>query len=177
MRIESIRTAREKRERLARAASHLTRVSKQVKADTGQISLEMLNTLPDWCTRELQQIRDLQRTCGALYFAPAISASIDGRQLRDFCDFTGSSCFEFCRQQEPGSHEVTAVLCTKKLPVSIMAAGSSVLLGTLGNDHLADLFEHLIGPRSVRVNADLSRALLRDAEFLLLEKPDTSPEQ
>ena len=98
-----------------------------------------------------------------------ITLSIDGRLLREFRDFTGAQCFGYVRNNSQATHSVTVDINDRKLPVALMAAGSGVLLSSLDDQYLIDLFEHLIGPRSLKVDAELSHNIIREADFLLRE--------
>ncbi|MEM7257502.1 MAG: hypothetical protein AAF404_08945 [Pseudomonadota bacterium] len=172
-----IETARAKRQRLSKAASQLASVSDRVACPTGRITAAMIEALPDWCCEDINTIRKLQLTAGALYFAPQISTSIDGRLLREFKAFVGDECFEFVRHSYQAQHEPASNVGAQRLPIAVMAAGSAVLLSTLPDIKLVSMYEQVIGPASVNVDSQTGQKIIADSGFLLLEKPATAFEQ
>lgn len=173
----TIETARAKRQKLVQAAEHLASVSLRVDIPTDRISGDMIDALPDWCCNDISTIRSIQKTCGALYFSPVIASSIDGRMLRDFRDFVGAQCFEFVRTQYEADHTVNAAISGQRLPVTVMAAGSAVLLSTLQHDRLVQMYEQVIGPGSINLPRNFGNSIVRSCNSLLLAKTANGFEQ
>lgn len=162
MHVASIENAREKRQRLSRAANHLAKARAQIDFKRW-VSSEQLSQLPDWCAFEMADIRQLQRICGAFYFAPQIETSIDGNLLRALRDALGEQCFASVRSEHNMSHRVSTTLGNEKLPLMLMQAGSGVLLATLNDAHMWYLFEQLIGDGNVRVDTEVSVRIIQQA--------------
>jgi hypothetical protein len=162
----SIEASRQRRQRTWQFVSRISGIADRTGVAPPQVSTRTLFALPDWCQSDLWQIRVLQRHCGAMYFAPTIYQSIDGSMLREFGRFVGRPCFDYLRETSRFEHEVAQPLIPAKLQVSVMAAGSSVLLSTLTEPAYVRCFEAHIGPASVTVDAQLGQTLLAAAQSL-----------
>lgn len=164
----TIEASRQRRQRTWQFVSQMSGIADRTGVAPPQVSTRTLFALPDWCQSELWQTRVLQRHCGAMYFAPVIYQSIDGSLLREFGRFVGRSCFDYLRETNRFDHSVAQPLTPRKLQVSVMAAGSSVLLSTLPEPAYMRCFEAHIGPASVSVDAQLGQTLLAAAQRLPL---------
>lgn len=177
MNTTSIESARAKRQKMSKAAAQLHRISRQVKTPTRHITSEIIDSLPEWCGSDMKNIRTLQRTAGALYFAPVVGTSIDGRLLRDFKTFVGDECFDFIRSSYHPTHETRCQLGGQRLPIAVMAAGSAVLLSTLPTRQLVSMYEAVIGPASLTLEPHIGSLIIRDCDFLLMDKPISALDQ
>lgn len=163
----SIQDIRDKRRKAWQVAQQIGDISRRTGVTPEEVSAQSLLTLPHWCLQDIDEIRALQRICGALYFAPTIYSSIDGSLLRQFRDFVSIDCFQYIRHSKKlFEHTVAEELSAYRLPVNVMAAGSSVLLSTLPEKKFEALYEQLIGPRSVALDKPLGAALYEDAKLL-----------
>lgn len=158
---EQFELVRNKRSYATRIAAHLSIESRKNGVSMDAIEWDTLSQVPQWCLDSNDEIRHLQKICGAVYAAPLIKSSIDGVVLRKLSKFLGGELFDALRSAD-SSHQIAQESNQQSAfnqypEVEVMAAGSSVLLQTLQVPSLIRLYQEIIGPPSVDVSADLAK--------------------
>lgn len=163
---QNVTEARHKRLNATRAAAHIGLMSRKTGVSVEDVSWELLSELPPWCLADNSDRQAVQRICGALYFSPQIRTSIDGSLLRRFSGFVGDPVFNAVRSANGFTHTVRDQLNMSKLEVQVMASGSSVLLGTLVDATLVQLYTEIAGPPGDHIESDLASEIYSTATQL-----------
>jgi hypothetical protein len=141
-----IRSARERRNHASRVAARVSQLSAIHKVNVGTVDWDSLPSIPAWCLSTTDQQHILRKTCGAFYLAGTIKNAIDGKILRELNHFLGDQLFQYVRTEYPSVISDDTAGFTSRPEQQLTATGAAVLLNTLPEPPLIDLFRKVIGP-------------------------------
>lgn len=159
MSLPEFQDVRNMRGHATRVAARLSMIGRHNNAQVERVPWKALATAPSWCLADTNSLLDLQRTCGALYLAPLIRSSIDGEILRELNSYIGGELFHFVRVEFQLVHPIDASQLEKRPDLQIMAAGATVLLQTLRESSLSDLFSEIIGPPGSEIKIAIAQTI------------------
>jgi len=142
-----------------RVAARLSMIGRHNTSQVERVPWNALSTAPSWCLADSNSLVDLQRTCGVLYLAPLLKSSIDGELLRELRSFIGADLFNFVRSEYQFDHKIGVQGLEKRLDRQIMAAGATVLLQTLRESSMTDLFSEIIGPPGSEIKVAVAQSI------------------
>jgi hypothetical protein len=130
------------------------------------IDNEALDTLPHWCLLDEKSLHELQKICAAVFLAPALQRSIDGRSLKAWCELLGADLFKTVLDEQPD----VQLADPPALPVAseplMNATGASVLLSTVSTHPAHPLLQQLIGDHNGLLDQQLAMRIYLAAASL-----------
>ena len=171
-----LHATRLKRSYATRVAARLSLLGKTYGTPTDSLQWNTLSLVPEWCLEKEEAIKTLQVTCGALYLAPQIKSTIDGTALRKLQSFLGHKLFNYIRNSyQCEVHPDTSTI--GNYPEDrVLKAGASVLLDTLPEKGLADLYKNITGPELPESDSTHASHIYTVSMDLLSSDPSVFPE-
>jgi hypothetical protein len=163
---------RGKRQFIVRCANELLERTEYSREKLSVFDWNSLMSMPPWCLLSAKARAEVRDACGATYLAPLIRKSINGQVVQQFRDEVGEQAFEY----------LFSVVETSEIPVAdlqpfvtqrsigdlINAAGSSVLLATLVQSDMRDVYVGELGARLRELELAHGSVIYQQARELLL---------
>jgi len=132
----------------------------------------VLDSLPHWCLLKGDELATLQRTAGAVFLQPVIKTNLEGELFRQLSDLLGNSVLQKLMATDylSGDNapaEGVELKSGEQLASYLDSCGAAVLLGTIDDEAMQQLFRHRLSPASGVLPGDIAEPLFVQAATLL----------